>query len=323
MINAAAGYANSVSSPYNYNYNAVRSVSSDYNNAGANRANSRQSYINNDAVRYVARIQANAGNMLDSLDSVSNISTSGKMWTAYNEAVNTSRNDGYEAQTVREREPERTENARNETAGADEMRTTFERIDGETAAQTQAARTEAAADANTSRNTSEGTGGANAAGNANDDFAGAVRDMAGSYNGLLEAAEAGPRDNRLLNDLRDTAADYAASLRQIGITVSENGSLAIDENRLAGAGRTGALEETFAVGGGNSGFANQLTRIAEGVMGNRPAYEQQAVRSGPDTAQNSATRAANNAVENYRRSVNNYDYAYGYSTPGTLFNLYA
>lgn len=81
MVGSTSNYMNSIGSMYKYNYNQMRNVSSSYNNAGINKPQTtgKQSYVNNDAVSYLSKIRAVAGNMLDSINNVSNVFTFSKM----------------------------------------------------------------------------------------------------------------------------------------------------------------------------------------------------------------------------------------------------
>lgn len=103
-----------------------------------------------------------------------------------------------------------------------------------------------------------------------------VREMVNSFNGLLATAEDNKKDRgaaRLLNQLKGMSTSYSASLERIGISVSSDGYLSIDSDKMEKAAENGNLEKFFTQNGNsNYGFANKLSRVAESVSSNPVDY---------------------------------------------------
>lgn len=104
----------------------------------------------------------------------------------------------------------------------------------------------------------------------------AAREMVNNFNKLLEAGEDqtdNRRAGRLVQELSGMSKTYSASLSRIGINVSKDGYLAIDEKKMTEASESGALQKFFE---GNSysnyGFANRLAKTAEQVSNNPTGY---------------------------------------------------
>jgi hypothetical protein len=89
----------------------------------------------------------------------------------------------------------------------------------------------------------------------------AFRDMADSFNGLLQAARDAGRGGALERDLGMLARSFGSDLERVGITFGQDGFMRLDEGRMAAAAGNGDLER-FATRGG-TGFMSRLSRLAE------------------------------------------------------------
>ena len=105
---------------------------------------------------------------------------------------------------------------------------------------------------------------------------GDIRNMVQSFNSLLAAAEnnrSDRRTNALHTQLLNTSRSYSGSLGRLGINVSADGSMQIDEARLTEAAESGRLEAFITESQGrNYGFAARLRNIADRVDRNPAAH---------------------------------------------------
>ncbi|MDR1690026.1 MAG: hypothetical protein LBS21_15695 [Clostridiales bacterium] len=96
-----------------------------------------------------------------------------------------------------------------------------------------------------------------------------VREMVNGFNGMLAAADDNKSDRgaaRLMKQLQGLSSSYDAALERIGISVSAEGYLSIDEDKMSKAAESGELEKFFTSNGeANYGFANKLERLAKNV----------------------------------------------------------
>lgn len=128
-----------------------------------------------------------------------------------------------------------------------------------------------------------------------------VRDMVNAFNGLLATAEDNKNDRsaaRLLNQLKGLSTSYSASLERIGISVSSDGYLSIDSDKMEKAAENGNLEKFFKQNGDtNYGFANRLNSVAESVSKNPVEYVSSTQLKASSTAGNSQSL---NYMQTYR-----------------------
>ena len=99
-----------------------------------------------------------------------------------------------------------------------------------------------------------------------------MRQVVSGLNSLLEAARSNDSDlntRRLVRDLEGLIRRNRRALENIGISMTRNGTLAIDEAKLKTSAEDGSLH-SFLSGSGprQSGFVNDLNRIAESVSSN-------------------------------------------------------
>lgn len=99
-----------------------------------------------------------------------------------------------------------------------------------------------------------------------------VREMVNGFNALLDAAEENKTDkgaNRLYLSLKGASGTYDASLSRIGVSVSKDGYLSIDADKMQKAADSGDLSKFFENAAGvNYGFAARVSQIAENVSKN-------------------------------------------------------
>ena len=99
-----------------------------------------------------------------------------------------------------------------------------------------------------------------------------VRDMVNQFNALLDAARENSADIRtraLANSLERVMRRNGRALREIGVNISANGFLTIDQEKLRTAAESGAVESFLGQGGGRpTGFVGELGRIADSVRSN-------------------------------------------------------
>lgn len=100
----------------------------------------------------------------------------------------------------------------------------------------------------------------------------AVRDIARQFNSLLETARENSIDNRtrsLARELESVARRNRRQLSDIGISINENGLLAIDEDALNYAIENGTAERVLGETRGlQNPFTNALTRITNNIRTN-------------------------------------------------------
>jgi hypothetical protein len=100
--------------------------------------------------------------------------------------------------------------------------------------------------------------------------------MVRHFNSLLGAAENNRGDRRtdaLRTQLVNTGRAYSGSLARLGIDVSPDGSMRIDETRLRASAENGRLEAFITESQGrNYGFAARLHSIADRVDKNPAAH---------------------------------------------------
>jgi len=90
----------------------------------------------------------------------------------------------------------------------------------------------------------------------------AVTGLVDALNSALRSANAsdGRGSARFVNDIQSMNRNYAASLARVGISVSRNGELSIDEEQLERAAQDGSLDRLFA--DQQFGFGARMERIA-------------------------------------------------------------
>jgi len=103
----------------------------------------------------------------------------------------------------------------------------------------------------------------------------AVRDLVSSFNEMFSAAASrtnDPRSQNLASRMLNIVSANSQALSEIGVGVNASGNLTIDTARLNEASESGRLGEFFSGGSRGSGFANQLSRLAESVTRNPASF---------------------------------------------------
>jgi len=100
----------------------------------------------------------------------------------------------------------------------------------------------------------------------------AVADMVKNYNELYTAAAErtnDPRSQNLASRMLGIAGSFSGSLSSIGIGMDSSGRMTINSDRLNQAAENGRLDQFFGENrGGNFGFTNQMSRLADSVSRN-------------------------------------------------------
>lgn len=117
----------------------------------------------------------------------------------------------------------------------------------------------------------------------------AVKELVEQYNNTASALKntTGPLNDYYRQMLKEAAQENSKALGSIGVTVSKNGTLGIDEDKLQAAG----VEELEKILGGDSDFIKKTSflasRISDNAQANRESRSSQYTASG--TAYNAAS----------------------------------
>ncbi|MDL2248952.1 hypothetical protein LJB89_04595, partial [Tyzzerella sp. OttesenSCG-928-J15] len=94
-----------------------------------------------------------------------------------------------------------------------------------------------------------------------------VKEMVKQFNNMLSNMEDNKDDrgiNRLYNQLKGISSSYSGSLSRVGINVSSDGYMSVDETKLNSAVEDGSLNKLLTENKGASyGFANRLSKVTE------------------------------------------------------------
>lgn len=103
-----------------------------------------------------------------------------------------------------------------------------------------------------------------------------IRDMVDSFNSLLYTSAENKNDSgasKLCNQLSTLSKSYSRSLTKLGIEVSDQGYMQINEKNFASALENGSLNKFFTNNPDKSyGFANRLSTLAGSVSKNPISY---------------------------------------------------
>lgn len=95
----------------------------------------------------------------------------------------------------------------------------------------------------------------------------AAKEFVNSFNDLIKSEDG---NSRLGRELSAVTKAYSSSLGRLGITSQSDGTLAVDDDKLAAAAQSGSLRSFFTQDRGRSyGFTNQVDRVA-GNVGRSP-----------------------------------------------------
>lgn len=98
-----------------------------------------------------------------------------------------------------------------------------------------------------------------------EDAIAALKDMAGAYNNLIDAAGQGG-GSRTSQELASIGKTYARTFARMGISISSKGKMEIDEKKLSAAAEDGSLNKIFSgATNGNYGIAGRLSRAADKI----------------------------------------------------------
>lgn len=115
-----------------------------------------------------------------------------------------------------------------------------------------------------------------------------AREMVNAFNQLLESSDdnrtADRGANRLFTALKGTSKTYSRSLEKVGISVSSDGYLSIDADKMNKAAESGDLKKLFS---DSSGFASALSKTASSVDRNPSDYLSASAMSGSQNTGNS------------------------------------
>jgi len=166
-----------------------------------------------------------------------------------------------------------------------------------------------------------------------------VREMVSGFNSLMATARSNQTINpRLMNDLSGALTSFRPMLEFIGVNVSSDGTLSINEQRLAAAaqettsgGRTSSRLQDFFSQTGTNNFASRVAGIADRAANNPSHYAARtttpgvsaiANRGGNPTGFDPSTASQTDIINLFSGRGNMLSMYHQQANMGFLFNMF-